>query len=172
MAYFNVTTVPENAVDGIDIADTKSIDMVPWQNKLVMGLQKADAKAAPSIDQSSGSIDHHDTVASFASTDKENVAIVETGAITIPQDSGTKTSGKTFSPETALAQVGESVIWTNKDTVPHTVDSRDGSISSGYLMKDQSFQYSFSEPGTHEYYCTLHPWMTGSIKVADANSAS
>jgi plastocyanin len=70
-----------------------------------------------------------------------------------------------------MVKVGETVTWTNNDPVPHTVDSREGSMSSGYITKGQSFQYTFTETGTYEYYCTLHPWMVGSIKVAEANSA-
>lgn len=172
MAYFDVTDEPENAVDGVDVAKTKSIDMVPWQNQLAKSLQKADAGAAPSITQSAASGGHQGHTASFASSaDEKSVTLTETSAIQIPQDSATKTSGKTFEPEAALVKVGETVTWTNNDPVPHTVDSRDGSISSGYITKGQSFQYTFTEAGTYEYYCTLHPWMVGSVKVADTTSA-
>src|SRR5690606_31818980 len=42
MAYFNVTEAPENAVDGVDIAKTKSISMIDWQADLARKIQKAD----------------------------------------------------------------------------------------------------------------------------------
>lgn len=172
MAYFDVTDEPENAVDGVDVAKTKSIDMVPWQNELAKDLQKADAEAAPSSSQSLDMEGHQGHTASFApSADEKSVTLTETAAIQIPQDSATKTSGKTFEPKAVVVEVGETVTWTNNDPAPHTVDSRDRSISSGYITKDQSFQYTFTEAGTYEYYCTLHPWMVGSVKVAEANSA-
>ncbi|HEX7032949.1 MAG TPA: multicopper oxidase domain-containing protein [Nitrososphaera sp.] len=169
MAYVNVTKAPENAVDGVDIARTKSIDMVPWQSELTKSLQKADAQAKPSVSPSSGASHHGDPAASFASN--SDVQVEETSTILIPQDSGTKTSGKTFTPQAALVSPGETVTWTNNDPVPHTVDSKDGSISSGYIAKGQSFQYTFAEPGTYEYYCSLHPWMVGSIRVAEDTAA-
>jgi nitrite reductase (NO-forming) len=170
MAYINVTDTPKNAVDGVDIAATKSIDMVPWQNELAKGLQRADAKAATTIGPTANA-SHHGSSPSTTSTNKEleiNGSGRENAIILIPQDSGIKSSSKTFDPETISVQVGKTVTWTNKDTVPHTVNSRDGSpLNSGYIMKDQSFQYAFTDARTYEYYCVLHPWMAGSINVAE-----
>lgn len=170
MAYFNVTDAPEDAVDGVDVARNKSVDMVSWQNELAKSLQKADANASSANASSSitpaSSADHQGHTASVAQ-DQDNTT--ETAAIQIPQDSGTKTASKTFSPQAALVKAGETITWTNSDSVPHTIDSRDGSISSGYVTKGQGFQHTFNEAGTYEYYCTLHPWMTGSIKVEAAS---
>jgi nitrite reductase (NO-forming) len=166
MAYFNVTDAPEDAVDGVDVARNKSVDMVSWQNELAKSLQKADANASSSITPAS-SVHHQGHTASFAQDQDNNTT--DTEAIQIPQDSGTKTTGKTFSPQAALVKAGETVTWTNSDSVPHTIDSRDGSISSGYITKGKSFQHTFYEAGTYEYYCTLHPWMTGSIKIEAAS---
>ena len=42
MGYFNVTNAPANAVDGKDVAITKSINMNDWQMNLTKNLQKAD----------------------------------------------------------------------------------------------------------------------------------
>ena len=41
MGYFNVTNPPVNAIDGKDVAITKSINMVDWQTNLTKTLQKA-----------------------------------------------------------------------------------------------------------------------------------
>ena len=43
MGYFNVTNPPVNAVDGKDVATTKSINMVDWQTNLTKTIQKANA---------------------------------------------------------------------------------------------------------------------------------
>ncbi len=161
MAYFNVTDAPENAVDGVDIAKTKSIDMVPWQDELTKNVQKEDAQAAPSISPTSRA-SHHGNHASGNDLQNGENSTVETSTILIPQSSKT-----TFAPKAALVKLGETVTWTNNDIVPHTVDSNDGSISSGYITNGQSFEYTFSEAGTYEYYCALHPWMVGSITVAE-----
>ena len=162
MAYFEVTDAGEDAVDGVDVARSKSIDMVPWQNELTKDLQKADAGGEVSFSPAAGGKSHHGQPA-----EADGGEPVETTEILIPQDSGVKSSGSTFTPETVLARASDSITWINNDSIPHTVDSTDGTFSSGYIMKGQSFKYTFMEAGTYEYYCTLHPWMEGAVQVAE-----
>jgi nitrite reductase (NO-forming) len=170
MAYFDVSDAPADSVDGEDVALTKSIDMIPWQNELAKGLQMADANAVPAVSLAADA-GHHAHSPSAASTSKEldiKTIDISEAAIAILQDAGIKSSGKTYEPQAISVQVGDTVTWTNQDATPHTVDSSGGSpLSSGYIMKDQSFQHAFTETGTYEYYCALHPWMSGSITVAE-----
>ncbi|MEP0824684.1 MAG: multicopper oxidase domain-containing protein [Nitrososphaera sp.] len=167
MAYVNVTKAPENAVDGVDIAKTKSIDMVPWQDQLARSLQKADAQAKPTASPTSSPSHHGDHASSNDIQYGNNDKIEETSTILIPK------AGKTmFAPQAALVKPGETVTWINNDIIPHTVDSSDANISSGYITNGQSFQYTFAEAGTYEYYCALHPWMVGSIRVADDDNTT
>ena len=65
---------------------------------------------------------------------------------------------------------GESVIWTNPDSAAHTVTSGipgtpNGMFDSGMLMPNQTFEYHFVESGEYDYYCMVHPWMTGKVIV-------
>jgi len=60
---------------------------------------------------------------------------------------------------------GTTVTWTNHDDVPHTVASTTKIFKSPTLDTDQSFSYTFKDTGTFEYYCSLHPRMTGKIVV-------
>jgi plastocyanin len=60
---------------------------------------------------------------------------------------------------------GTTVTWTNRDDVPHTVASTTKLFKSPALDTDQKFSYTFKEAGTFEYYCSLHPRMTGKIVV-------
>ncbi len=60
---------------------------------------------------------------------------------------------------------GTEVTWTNKDDVPHTVVSVDGKFKSRALDTDQTFSFTFKDPGTYEYFCSVHPRMTGKIVV-------
>jgi hypothetical protein len=63
------------------------------------------------------------------------------------------------------------VKWENADTAAHNVASGtvkegwDGLFESKVIARGQSFQYQFTEVGDYEYFCTLHPWMTGIVKV-------
>jgi len=61
--------------------------------------------------------------------------------------------------------VGTTVTWTNRDDVPHTVVSVKKVFKSPPLDTDEKFSYTFKEGGTFEYYCSLHPRMTGRIVV-------
>jgi amicyanin len=70
-----------------------------------------------------------------------------------------------FSPATLTVSAGTKVTWVNRDDVPHTVVSRDKKIKSGALDTDQQFIFTFTEPGTYDYYCSLHPKMTGKVVV-------
>jgi len=66
-------------------------------------------------------------------------------------------------PAVVTVEKGTTVIWTNKDTVPHTVT---GSIfTSGTLDRGQSYSFTFMEDGTYEYHCSYHPQITGKIIV-------
>jgi plastocyanin len=69
-----------------------------------------------------------------------------------------------FTPATLTVPVGAKVTWTNKDDVPHTVVSTNNAFThSPALDTDDSFSYTFTKPGTFEYYCSVHPKMTGKI---------
>jgi plastocyanin len=63
------------------------------------------------------------------------------------------------------AAVGTTVTWTNRDDVPHTVVSSTKLFKSPPLDTGEAFSYTFKEAGTFEYYCSMHPRMTGKIVV-------
>jgi plastocyanin len=73
----------------------------------------------------------------------------------------------TFSPATLTVPAGTAVTWVNHDDVPHTVTSpsRPRLLDSPTLDTDQSFTHVFKDPGTYDYYCTVHPRMTGQVIV-------
>ncbi len=70
-----------------------------------------------------------------------------------------------YDPSTITIPAGTSVTWTNLDTVPHTVTSTNGKFDSGILGQGRIFNYTFSDPGTYNYYCTIHPYMKGQVVV-------
>ncbi|MDT7858611.1 MAG: cupredoxin family copper-binding protein [Candidatus Aenigmarchaeota archaeon] len=70
-----------------------------------------------------------------------------------------------FNPETIKIKVGDTVRWTNKDSVPHTATADDGSFDTGYLSYGKSKSITFSKSGTYDYYCIPHPWMKGKVIV-------
>jgi plastocyanin len=70
----------------------------------------------------------------------------------------------TFSPAELTVKVGTTVTWTNHDDIPHTVVSA-GKFRSKTLDTDNSFSFTFTAAGDYKYFCSLHPHMTGMIKV-------
>lgn len=68
-----------------------------------------------------------------------------------------------FSPAELEIGAGETVEWTNADTVAHTV-SGDG-WDSGQLSQGQTFSRVFDTAGTYAYSCSLHPAMKGTVTV-------
>ena len=70
-----------------------------------------------------------------------------------------------FAPETLTVPVGTKVTWVNKDDMAHTVASKDKKFKSHALDTDQTFTFTFTSPGTYDYYCSVHPKMTGKVIV-------
>jgi amicyanin len=72
-----------------------------------------------------------------------------------------------FNPPVLTVAVGTKVTWLNRDDVPHTVTSttKPRIIDSPTLDSDQSFSHIFTRPGTYDYFCAVHPKMTGKIVV-------
>ena len=70
-----------------------------------------------------------------------------------------------FSPMTIEIAKGSTVTWVNKDDIPHVVASTTGKFKSRAIDTDGNFSFTFAEPGTYEYYCSVHPKMTGKIVV-------
>jgi plastocyanin len=70
-----------------------------------------------------------------------------------------------FGPQAQTVAVGTTVTWTNRDDIPHTVVSMDGVFKSKVLDTDEKFSYTFAKAGTFDYFCSIHPKMTGKIVV-------
>jgi plastocyanin len=70
-----------------------------------------------------------------------------------------------FSPRNLTIPVGSKVTWTNKDEEPHKVAEVNSAFASAPLDTDEGFTFEFKTPGKYEYFCTVHPRMTGTIIV-------
>ncbi|MDH3307600.1 MAG: cupredoxin family copper-binding protein [Acidimicrobiia bacterium] len=70
-----------------------------------------------------------------------------------------------YMPQTITVAVGETVEWTNDQSVGHTVTADDGSIDSGTMANQATFAMTFETAGTFAYHCTIHPNMTGTVTV-------
>jgi plastocyanin len=72
----------------------------------------------------------------------------------------------TFQPSEVTVSVGDTVTWTNNDSVGHDVTA--DSFSSGDpggMASGDTFEQTFEEAGTFDYVCTVHPGMEGTVVV-------
>ncbi|MDP9312423.1 MAG: cupredoxin family copper-binding protein [Chloroflexota bacterium] len=77
----------------------------------------------------------------------------------------------TYQPTTVQVVAGGMVHWNNADDVDHTVthgtpDAPGTAFDSGIISPGGAFAFTFSQPGSYPYYCTLHPSMRGVVTVA------
>ena len=70
-----------------------------------------------------------------------------------------------FSRPTLTVPAGTTVTWLNRDEDVHTVVSTTQAFRSAGLETDEAYSYTFTKPGVYEYFCTLHPLMTGKVIV-------
>jgi plastocyanin len=73
-----------------------------------------------------------------------------------------------FSPSTLMVKTGTTVTWVNLDAAPHKIASDSGSpvaFSSDSLSTGASYRFTFSQPGTFTYHCSIHPSMKGTVIV-------
>ncbi|HSY31671.1 MAG TPA: cupredoxin family copper-binding protein [Verrucomicrobiae bacterium] len=82
-----------------------------------------------------------------------------------PDATEVKIDNFSFGPAELKVPVGTTVTWTNRDDIPHTAVSTDKSFKSKVLDTDEKFSFTFSKPGTYEYFCSIHPKMTGKVVV-------
>jgi plastocyanin len=72
-----------------------------------------------------------------------------------------------FQPRTLTVPAGTKVTWVNRDDVPHTATStaKPRAFDSKTLDTDEQFAFVFATPGSYEYFCAVHPHMTGTVIV-------
>ena len=70
-----------------------------------------------------------------------------------------------FSPATIKVKVGDTVTWTNKDSVGHSATVDDGTWDTGVLPQGKSGSEKFTKAGTFTYHCSVHPNMHGTVIV-------
>ena len=72
-----------------------------------------------------------------------------------------------YSPQTIRVVLGvnATVTWVSRSISYDTVTGRDGAFGSGVIPPGGTFTYAFTAPGTYDYFCQFHPWMTGTVVV-------
>ena len=83
---------------------------------------------------------------------------------------GCERDDRCYIPSVITIDSGNSVTWLNDDSAFHSVTSglyeaRTDMFDSGFMDPTQLYTVDFDEPGTYDYFCTLHAWMKGQVIV-------
>jgi nitrite reductase (NO-forming) len=184
MGYFNVTNPAVDAIDGKDVAITKSISMIEWQASLTKSLQKENPNgnvttkniaAAPNNNEMTEMEEHmtemeehrqEQPLSSQPSSDTNQVSIVR-GATTL--------GDKSYLPNPLRIKVGSTVVWTNNDSTLHTVTSGTPNAENvgeafdsgltAFITPAKTYSNKFTNTGEFTYFCRVHPTMIGKIVV-------
>jgi plastocyanin len=70
-----------------------------------------------------------------------------------------------FVPERVVVAVGDTITWTNRDFVPHSVTAAGAGIESGDLAEGKTFTLVARQKGEIAYICRLHPVMRAVVIV-------
>jgi plastocyanin len=70
-----------------------------------------------------------------------------------------------FTPRRITVRLGETVRWTNRDRVAHTVASQEVKLSSDAIRGGETFSYRPRRAGRFNYFCTIHAGQTGVLNV-------
>lgn len=98
-------------------------------------------------------------------------AVKEPTKISIPEGAAIPEDGQIYyDPENIDVTIGTTIVWDNTDNTVHTVTSglapeADGMFDSSIMSAGDIFEFTFTDAGTYDYYCTVHPWMVGTVNV-------
>lgn len=109
------------------------------------------------------------TATSGTTTTSESVVITEASSeVAAGYTQEVSIADFAFQPATVTVEKGTTVLWTNKDNVPHTITG--DFFSSGTLNANQTYSYTFNEEGEFDYTCSFHPQMKGKVIVGQVTA--
>jgi len=102
----------------------------------------------------------------------------ESVKVSIIEGSALQSQQRNFEPKEIRGTLGISnkIVWTNVDTTAHTVttdtqysDQISGPFNSvdstGLILPQKTYEYTFTKDGEYPYHCEPHPWMTGKVII-------
>jgi plastocyanin len=87
------------------------------------------------------------------------------GAPVEPADAVVTVRDLAFTPREVTVAVGGTVEWRFDDAgLYHHVSSTEGFFENA-IGGDGTYRFTFDEPGTYAYDCSIHPYMVGTVVV-------
>ncbi|MFB5611216.1 MAG: plastocyanin/azurin family copper-binding protein [Nitrosopumilaceae archaeon] len=141
-------------------------------------MSKAEEREQAMAEQKSGTMQEKSsgvTVSAPKVTEPPKMTAPKTARVSMPTGTsvpGCEETNACFIPASVSVATGGIVTWSNDDTAAHTVTSGsptegpDGVFDSSLVMGGSTFQYTFNKAGVYDYFCMVHPWMTGTVNVS------
>ena len=107
-----------------------------------------------------------------ANTTPSGEAAASDNSMTTGESVTVRIDGMRFDPQNITVKPGTTVTWVHGSQMPHTISGNADGLSSGTLYNGQQFSHTFSAPGSYNYFCGLHPSMTGNVVVEEAATDS
>jgi plastocyanin len=95
----------------------------------------------------------------------EPAAAADAATAATAADTEVKIDNFTFVPQRVTVKPGTTVTWINEDDIPHAIAATGKEFRSKVLDTNDKYSFTFTTVGKFEYFCSLHPHMTGTIVV-------
>jgi plastocyanin len=153
----NMGSIHVSSEDGSNL--TKSISMIESQYNLQKALQNSTVIEYDNLVNQAANPPSHDH-------SSQNDADAMT--VNIVQGAWDKNQKLSYDPAEITVKKGSTITWQNDDNLVHSVTSKsEGLFDSSLIASGQQWQHQFDKAGEYDYYCIVHPWMEGGVKVTD-----
>ena len=160
--WVNADTVAHTVTSSVDFGETFDSSLIAGGEKFILDTNQLDIGEYEYL-----CVVHPWMVSTLIIEEPKEDVIVS-----MPEGAGIQQMGQTYyDPELIHIGAGTKVIFENNDSTIHTVtsgtptDGPDGLFDSELIEAGDSFEYTFTSPGTVDYYCIVHPWMVGTVEV-------
>lgn len=132
-----------------------------------MSVQQVQSKSYnPNLESSTNTPDSTTASSVASSSSSSNSSSGSNNTVVIPEGASTKgTLDVYYVPKDITVSNGSTITWQNNDITAHTSTARDGSFDTGLFGGGKSASVTVNGQGTVDYYCTVHPWMTGTVTI-------
>ena len=124
--------------------------MIEWQEDLILFLEQPQIISYDNLGESATTI---------------NAVKIKTDQVFIVKDSWNPEITESYNPTAIKVNLTTTVTWENDDFVTHSVTDVEGSFDSGFIQAGSTWSHIFEKSGEYDYFCTLHPWMKGTVSV-------
>ena len=170
---FELTFVdPKNAMGSWEFSGNALAVHTMYTNQFTVSYSISATATAGQTIEVEDKVDMEDT--SMEETMMEETSEPQTIHVEIPVATsvpGCEETNSCYSPADVTINAGDTVHWMNVDTSAHTVtggspaDGPSGVFDSSLVMADAVYAFTFDETGSYDYFCMVHPWMTGTVTV-------